>query len=41
MVHDEYNCNSDDAFEEIRQYFRTYNKLDTIDYLSDIQDPSD
>ena len=41
MVHDEYNCNSDDSFEEIRQYFRTYNKLDTIDYLSDIQDPSD
>lgn len=41
MVHDEYNCNSGDSFEEIRQYFRTYNKLDTIDYLSDIQDPSD
>ncbi len=41
MVHDEYNCNSEDSFEEIRQYFRTYNKLDTIDYLSDIHDPSD
>ncbi|MGM0682538.1 MAG: PSP1 domain-containing protein [Thermodesulfobacteriota bacterium] len=33
--------NGNDIYKEIRKFFRTYNKLDTIDYLDDIHDPSD
>ncbi len=41
MVCNGYNQNGNDLYKEIRKYFRTYNKLDTIDYLGDIHDPSD
>ncbi|MGM0531139.1 MAG: PSP1 domain-containing protein [Bacteroidota bacterium] len=41
MVRNEFNHNGNDLYKEIQAYFRIYNKLDTIDYLSDINDPSD
>ncbi|MFW6100181.1 MAG: hypothetical protein ACOC90_02250 [Bacteroidota bacterium] len=41
MRHHQFPQREDDLYNEVRKYFRTYNKLDTIDYLSDINDPSE